>query len=123
MKAWVKVPRIPTDAMLRAAQRAWLNDPLRRTTSMWQAMLEAAPQHPEPQETADMRMTGKLAEALRRLPNDHDMIGRDDLGGDLQLTCCGGRVALMLRGDDRIEHEKDCWFARLVAAAREAQQP
>lgn len=43
---WVLVPRVPTDAMLRAAQGAWLNDPLRRTTTMWAAMLAAAPQQP-----------------------------------------------------------------------------
>ena len=43
---WVSVPRVPTDMMLRAAQDAWLNDPLRRTTTMWAAMLAAAPQQP-----------------------------------------------------------------------------
>lgn len=43
---WVLVPREPTDAMLRAAQSAWLNDTLRRTTAMWRAMLEAAPRRP-----------------------------------------------------------------------------
>lgn len=41
---WVLVPRVPTDAMLRAAQSAWLDDTLRRTTTMWRAMLAAAPQ-------------------------------------------------------------------------------
>lgn len=41
---WVLVPRVPTDAMLRAAQSAWLNDPQRRTTTMWRAMLAAAQQ-------------------------------------------------------------------------------
>ncbi len=44
---WVLVPCVPTDAMLRAAQSAWLNDPLRSTTTttitMWAAMLAAAP--------------------------------------------------------------------------------
>ncbi|RRN78508.1 hypothetical protein EIM50_13545 [Pseudoxanthomonas sp. SGD-10] len=43
---WVLVPRTPTDAMLRAAQDAWMNDPLRRTTTIWWAMLAAAPQQP-----------------------------------------------------------------------------
>lgn len=43
---WVLVPRTPTDAMLRAAQSAWLNDPQRRTTTMWSAMLYTAPQQP-----------------------------------------------------------------------------
>lgn len=35
------VPIEPTDAMLKAAQKEWLNDPLRRTTTMWKAMLAA----------------------------------------------------------------------------------
>lgn len=43
---WVLVPRTPTDAMLRAAQSAWLGDTLRRTTTMWLAMLAAAQQQP-----------------------------------------------------------------------------
>jgi hypothetical protein len=43
---WALVPRTPTDAMLRAAQSAWLDDTLRRTTTMWRAMLAAAPQPP-----------------------------------------------------------------------------
>lgn len=37
------VPVEPTGEMLRAAQAAWLNDPARRPTTMWQAMLAAAP--------------------------------------------------------------------------------
>ena len=44
---WVLVPCVPTDAMLRAAKSAWLNDPMRSTTTttitMWAAMLSAAP--------------------------------------------------------------------------------
>lgn len=35
------VPIEPTDAMLKAAQKEWLNDPLQRTTTMWKAMLAA----------------------------------------------------------------------------------
>lgn len=35
------VPIEPTDAMLKAAQKEWLNDPLRRTTTMWKAVLAA----------------------------------------------------------------------------------
>lgn len=41
---WKLVPVQPTDAMLRAAQSAWLDDTLRRTTTMWSAMLYAAPE-------------------------------------------------------------------------------
>lgn len=55
---WVLVPRVPTDAMLRAAQGAWLNDPLRRTTTMWAAMLAAAPQQPA---AVDEAMVFRLA--------------------------------------------------------------
>jgi hypothetical protein len=40
---WKVVPLHPTDSMLRAAQDAWLADPLRRTTTIWSAMLAAAP--------------------------------------------------------------------------------
>lgn len=45
---WVLVPRVPTDAMLRAAKSAWLNAPLRSTTTMWAAMLAAALATPAP---------------------------------------------------------------------------
>lgn len=49
---WVLVPCVPTDAMLRAAQSAWLNDPMRSTTTttitMWASMLAAAPATPAP---------------------------------------------------------------------------
>lgn len=49
---WVLVPCVPTDSMLRAAQSAWLNDPMRSTTTttitMWAAMLAAAPAAPAP---------------------------------------------------------------------------
>lgn len=38
------VPIEPADAMLKAAQTAWLNDPARRTTTVYRAMLEAAPE-------------------------------------------------------------------------------
>ena len=69
-----------------------------------------------------MRMTDELAVALRNLPDDSDMIEPDDREGGLRLTCCAGRVVQVWHGDDRIEHEKDCWFARLVAAARGAAE-
>lgn len=59
---WVLVPRTPTDAMLRAAQSAWLDDTLRRTTTMWLAMLAAAPQQPAEQQPAPD--VARLVEAL-----------------------------------------------------------
>jgi hypothetical protein len=40
---WQLVPCRMTDAMLRAARDAWLDDPMRRTTTMWEAALAAAP--------------------------------------------------------------------------------
>lgn len=44
---WNLVPTRPTDDMLKAAQRAWLADPLRQTSTLWTAMLAAAPQPEE----------------------------------------------------------------------------
>lgn len=41
---WRLVPKEPTNTMLYAAQRAWCQDPLRRTTTLWDAMLAAAPE-------------------------------------------------------------------------------
>jgi len=64
---WVLVPRVPTDAMLRAAQGAWLNDPLRRTTTMWAAMLAAAPQQPA---AVDGAMVKRFLEAFQNTPGD-----------------------------------------------------
>lgn len=40
-REWVSVPREPTEAMLRAAQNAWLDDPMKRTTTMYKAMIDA----------------------------------------------------------------------------------
>lgn len=37
------VPDTATDEMLSAAQKAWLDDPMRRTSTMYSAMLAAAP--------------------------------------------------------------------------------
>lgn len=42
-EGWQLVPCRMTDAMLRAAGVAWLDDPMRRTTTMWTAALAAAP--------------------------------------------------------------------------------
>ncbi len=42
-QGWKLVPRRITDKMLSAAQSAWLRDPLRRTTTFWDAALAAAP--------------------------------------------------------------------------------
>ena len=42
-EGWKLVPVEPTPEMLRAAESAWLHDRLRRTTTMWAAMLAAAP--------------------------------------------------------------------------------
>ena len=36
------VPRTPTSAMLAAGQAAWLRDPMRRSTALWEAMYAAA---------------------------------------------------------------------------------
>ena len=41
------VPKEPTSEMLKAAQTVWLNDPMRRTTTFYQAMLAAAPKPEE----------------------------------------------------------------------------
>ena len=41
---WKLVPEKPTDAMLGAAQKAWLADPLRRSSTVYAAALAAAPQ-------------------------------------------------------------------------------
>ena len=46
-QGWELVPQKATDEMLQAAQKAWLADPLRSTTTLWVAMLAAAPQPPE----------------------------------------------------------------------------
>jgi len=43
----VLVPREPTREMLAAAQSAWLDDPMRRTTTLYRAMLTAAPKATE----------------------------------------------------------------------------
>lgn len=43
---WKLVPAKPTDAMLGAAQKAWLADPLRRSSTLYVAALAAAPQAP-----------------------------------------------------------------------------
>lgn len=39
--AVMKAMREPNARMLAAAQTAWLNDPARRTSTLWQAMLDA----------------------------------------------------------------------------------
>lgn len=43
---WKLVPEKPTDAMLGAAQKAWLADPLRRSSTLYAASAAAAPQAP-----------------------------------------------------------------------------
>ena len=43
---WRMVPEEPTEAMLSAAQSAWLRDPARKTTTMYRAMLAATPPAP-----------------------------------------------------------------------------
>lgn len=45
-KGWRLVPEKPTRAQLLAAQKAWLDDPLRRTSTLYQAALDAAPEPP-----------------------------------------------------------------------------
>ncbi|MGG4055010.1 hypothetical protein ABEW79_25560 [Delftia tsuruhatensis] len=50
---WKLVPAKPTDAMLGAAQQAWLADPLRRSSTLYVAALAAAPQAPVMDATAE----------------------------------------------------------------------
>jgi|GEM_PF-4001697 len=50
---WKLVPEKPTDAMLGAAQKAWLADPLRRSSTLYAAALAAAPQAPAMDATAE----------------------------------------------------------------------
>ncbi|MDH1461849.1 hypothetical protein [Delftia tsuruhatensis] len=50
---WKLVPAKPTDAMLGAAQKAWLADPLRRSSTLYAAALAAAPQAPVMDATAE----------------------------------------------------------------------
>ena len=55
------VPRTPTSAMLAAGQAAWLRDPMRRSTTLWEAMYAAAalPVHPQPKPSeADAKAWG-----------------------------------------------------------------
>lgn len=40
--AAIRALREPTTAMLAAAEKAWFDDPLRRTTTLWQAMIDEA---------------------------------------------------------------------------------
>lgn len=41
MEGWAFVPVEPTAAMLSAAQTAWNADALKRTSTLWAAMVEA----------------------------------------------------------------------------------
>lgn len=41
-----RVPVEPTAAMLAAGQTAWLKDPLRKSSTLYRAMVEAAPEPP-----------------------------------------------------------------------------
>ncbi|WP_457859899.1 hypothetical protein [Pseudomonas aeruginosa] len=43
-EGWMLVPLEPTQAQLSAGQTAWLADPMRRSTTLYRAMLAAAPQ-------------------------------------------------------------------------------
>ncbi|HBP6463924.1 TPA: hypothetical protein L6A01_27295 [Pseudomonas aeruginosa] len=43
-EGWMLVPVEPTQAQLSAGQTAWLADPMRRSTTLYRAMLAAAPQ-------------------------------------------------------------------------------
>lgn len=101
---WVLVPRVPTDAMLRAAQSAWLNDPQRRTTTMWSAMLAAAPSPAAaPQQPAEVggaketdlwrctvcgrvgavgRCCGEETREPYRPNKEHDAAMANEMGGD-----------------------------------------
>ncbi|WP_223275124.1 hypothetical protein [Delftia tsuruhatensis] len=65
---WRLVPANPTDAMLGAAQKAWLADPLRRSSTLYVAALAAAPQAP--------RLGEDALHLLRRLlSNQHTLTG------------------------------------------------
>ncbi|SDZ53805.1 hypothetical protein, partial [Delftia lacustris] len=65
---WRLVPANPTDAMLGAAQKAWLADPLRRSSTLYAAALAAAPQAPRLGEVA-------LHLLRRLLSNQHTLTG------------------------------------------------
>ncbi len=41
-EGWVLVPRDPTMKMLAAGQTAWLADPLRKSSTLYRAMIDAA---------------------------------------------------------------------------------
>lgn len=63
---WRLVPANPTDAMLGAAQKAWLADPLRRSSTVYAAALAAAPQAPAaPSEGLEALLNEALAEVKR----------------------------------------------------------
>lgn len=45
------VPAEPTMAMLAAGQKAWIADPLKRSTTLYKAMVEASPLVPQDGQT------------------------------------------------------------------------
>lgn len=61
---WKLAPRKPNDAMLEAAVAAWTRDPLRRSSTLWTAMWDAAPETPAPphvdDDTEDMANVGRV---------------------------------------------------------------
>ena len=62
------VPLAPTREMLAAAQRAWINDPARKTSTLWRAMLAAATDHPAT--AGDAEDAARLEWVLRHTPGD-----------------------------------------------------
>jgi len=45
LAGWVIVPREPTTEMIADGQAAWRNDPLKRSTTLYKAMIDAAVAH------------------------------------------------------------------------------
>lgn len=65
---WRLVPANPTDAMLGAAQKAWLADPLRRSSTVYAAALAAAPQAPAAPVHSKTYSDGTVATGSGELP-------------------------------------------------------
>jgi hypothetical protein len=77
---WKLVPEKPTDAMLGAAQKAWLADPLRRSLTLYAAALAAAPQAPAapvpmawPVARDELQRWAQFADCACRISNPADV--------------------------------------------------
>ncbi|MFC4922970.1 hypothetical protein [Delftia deserti] len=70
---WRLVPANPTDAMLGAAQKAWLADPLRRSSTVYAAALATAPQAPAAPVDDLAQLVKQLVRALRKALPGNDL--------------------------------------------------